>query len=60
MAPKLATPVPIILVVLAAERENPFKSSEPPLETVSNPDAEPKADVLPSFKVPAPIKVCPA
>ena len=60
MAPKLATPVPLILVVFTTESEYPFKSRAPPLATVTDPDAEPKADVFPSFKVPVDIKVGPA
>lgn len=60
MAPKLIIPVPLILVVLLTESEYPFKSRAPPLETVTDPLAEPRADVLPSFKVPADIKVGPS
>ena len=60
IAPKLVIPVPLIVVVLATESEYPFKSRAPPLETVTDPFAEPKAEVLPSFRVPADIKVAPS
>ena len=59
MAPKPATPVPLMVVSLLIESVYPFKSNAPPLATVTKPFAEPKAVVLPSFKVPADIKVGP-
>ena len=60
MAPKLVIPVPLIVVVLVTESEYPFKSRAPPLETVTDPFADPKAEVLPSWRVPADIKVAPS
>ena len=60
IAPKLAIPVPLMVVgFLTIESVNPFKSRAAPLSTVTVPLAEPRAEVLPSFKVPADIKVGP-
>ena len=59
MAPKLLTPVPLMVVLLATVSVCPFKSNAPPLETVTIPFAVPNAEVLPNFKVPADIKVGP-
>ena len=58
-APKLDTPVPLIVSGSADDKVIPFRSSVAPLVTVVIPVDVPRAETLPSISVPALMLVAP-